>query len=93
MKLFFQSIFFSLIVHILYFVGAFVYTWFATILYKPDIIYAYDSVAFLQSEVNFGSINQGPIPGIFFVSFFVVALAGAFFIYITKKYILTSRSV
>ncbi|WP_413378873.1 hypothetical protein [Alkalihalobacillus sp. 1P02AB] len=93
MKLVFQSIFFSLIVHILYFVGTFVYSLFSTILYTPDISHTYDSVAYLQSEVSFGSINQGPIPGIFFVSFFVVALAGAFLIFITKKYVLTSRTV
>jgi hypothetical protein len=58
MKVIFQAIIGSVVIHIIYLVGMMLVSYIKTRNYKPDIANAWDKVETLQSEVVFGKVGS-----------------------------------
>ena len=52
-----QSLIFSVVVHVLFFVGAVAFGYIRTLFYVPDVVNAYQEVTYLQKEVAFGQVS------------------------------------
>jgi hypothetical protein len=82
MKVLSKSILFSLVIHMIYFVGMMLVGYFKTKFYTPDIFKAWNDVHTLQSKAAFGFVYS---PWIFLVSFIGIAIFSGVIIITYKK--------
>lgn len=90
MKLFIQSVIFSIVVHVIYLGGSLLYGWYVTSSYVPSIANDYDEVTYLQHEVAFGFVIH---PIYYFISFVLTVFIGVILIYCMKKFRVFQRRV
>lgn len=82
MKFVSKSILFSLIIHVIYFIGMMLVGYFKTKFYTPDISKAWNDVHTLQIEAAFGFVYS---PLMFLVSFIGIGIISGLIIKIYQK--------
>jgi uncharacterized membrane protein (DUF106 family) len=71
MKLIFQALIGSIVIHVIYIVGMMLVGYLKTKNYKPNMASSWDKAETLQSEVVFGRVSS---PFLYFISFLGVTL-------------------
>ena len=82
MKILLQSIFASIIIHVLFFISLFLVGYMKTVSYEPNFSKEWGNVQMLQNEVSFGAIHK-PLLSLF--SFVVVTAICALLIVLFRR--------
>jgi hypothetical protein len=82
MKVLFQAVIGSIVIHIIYIVGMMLVSYIKTRNYKPDIASAWDKVETFQSEVVFGKVNS---PFLYLFTFIGVTMICGIIMFSYKK--------
>lgn len=78
MKILFQAVLGSLIIHVIYFLSTILIGFIKTVNYKPDLVANWEHVAVLQNEVAFGMVFS---PVMFLFTFvFIAGIVGVILI-------------
>jgi hypothetical protein len=82
MKVIFQALIGSVVIHIIYFVSMMFVSYIKTRNYKPDLVNTWDNVETLQSEVVFGKVGS---PFLYLITFVGVTVICGIIMILYKK--------